>query len=432
MSEVFVLTDENGQLLSPIRQAATFAKYSRAPESARELAKQTTELGAEKFQTKWLVNFGHSSIAELATLPVAFEGVSFIASKAIEAWQRPGVAEKSTRMQKFDRASLYVPDGIEDQWLSQLLPLAHDCLALYERLVVDQDLREVLGRERGVDGKALDREVFDVVRYLLPAGCRTNLGICACPRDISDMIATFTGSPNPELRTIGAQLAEATSSLGGPLIRHTEPNAWVNEVPEAKPAMFVPYIVSHTETEFWVWLKAAYGWSSIDLAEYMNRRPERHPAPKLFRYMTMRYYTTIDYGAYRDLQRHRRMEQYTGLLTNELGYSMPPGSKCNCMVRSRIRRVLEQFRRVSWPTDPVQRILCQYLVPLAFRLPWYIKMDLEQLYYLVELRTQEAGHESYRRVAFEMMDFAAQEWPFLTQWIRPRGPRPEGAWQTPT
>ena len=328
-------------------------------------------------------------------------------------------------MQKFNRASLHVPDGIEDRWLEQILPMTQNCLALYERLLDDEGLRESMSLERGVGGKDLDREVFDVVRYLLPAGCRTNLGICACPRDISDMIATFTGSQNPELRTIGAQLAEATISLGGPLIRHTEPNTWVNEVPEVKPATLVPYIVSHKEAEFWTWLRAAYGWTAVQLAEHMKLRPERHAAPKFFRYLTIHYYTTIDYGAYRDLQRHRRMEQYTGLVTNSLGYSMPPGSKCDRMVRSRIRRVLDQFARVSWPTDPVQRILCQYLVPLAFRVPWYIKMDLEQLYYLVELRTQEAGHESYRQAAFEMMDFAAAEWPFLTQWIRPRGPRPE-------
>lgn len=79
---------------------------------------------------------------------------------------------------------------------------------------------------------------------------------------------------------------------------------------------------------------------------------------------------------------------------------------------------------VPWSDDPQQRMLCQYLVPLAFIVGWHIKMDLEQLYYLVELRTQEAGHPSYRSVSYDLWDEAAQPYPILTQWVRPRGTRP--------
>ena len=88
--DVFPLTDEEGNLYPPIRQAATLAKYSRSPESARVLVQQTPELKAEAFQKRVIVTWGHSSVAELATIPVCFEGVSIVASKVLEAWPRPG------------------------------------------------------------------------------------------------------------------------------------------------------------------------------------------------------------------------------------------------------------------------------------------------------------------------------------------------------
>jgi hypothetical protein len=68
--DIFPLVDENGQLYSPVRQAAVLAKYSRSPESARVLIHQTPELAAEKFQERVIVTWGHSSVAELATIPV--------------------------------------------------------------------------------------------------------------------------------------------------------------------------------------------------------------------------------------------------------------------------------------------------------------------------------------------------------------------------
>ena len=202
--DIFTLTDDEGRLFHPVRQAATFAKYSRSPDSAHELVKQTDELAAAKFQQKWIVNFGHNAIAELATIPVAFEGVSIVASKAIEAWERPGVCEKSTRMQHFDRDSLYVPEGIEPATLDRVMPLVEKCFQLYESLL--KDLPAVLGEKNPDASQAqLNRAVFDIARYLLPAGCRTNLGICAYPRDLSEMISVLSGNPNrssrPSVRT---------------------------------------------------------------------------------------------------------------------------------------------------------------------------------------------------------------------------------------
>jgi thymidylate synthase ThyX len=432
--DIFTLTDDEGQLFPPVRQAATFAKYSRSPNSARELAQQTTELAAEKFQQKWIVDFGHNAIAELATIPVAFEGVSIVASKAIEAWERPGVCEKSTRMQVFNRDSLYVPDGIEPTTLERLMPLVEKCFFLYNSLL--EELPSVLAEQKPNATQAqLNRAAFDIARYLLPAGCRTNLGICAYPRDLAEMISVLSGSPNPEFCAIGQNLKAATEALGGPLIRHTEPDTWAGRIPLPKihknlgltgfENIVLPTGTNIDETQFWTLLRRRYGMSPVDLMNLMKDRPEHHSVPKVFREVQLSYSIYMDYGAFRDLQRHRRMDQFVEPLSPVYGFALPPGLETSAnLAYWKMRKLFMEFPEVTWPEDPMQQMLCQYLIPLAFRVGWHVTMDLQQLYYLVELRTQEAGHPSYRQVSYDLWDHAASRFPFLTQWIRPRGPRP--------
>lgn len=421
--DIFTLTDEDGRLFSPVRQASIFAKYSRSPESARALIQKTDETSAEKFQQKWIVNFGHNSIAELATIPVAFEDVSIIASKCIEKWQRPGVCEKSTRMQEFSRDSLMVPDGLDPNFVGTAWPLVEGCFDLYQRLL--DELPEVLGTDK-------KRAVFDIARHLLPSGCRTNLGICAYPRDIAEMIAEMSGSANPEFRDIGAGLKEATEGIGGPLIRHTEPDEWVNRFqtqlvggaasraaanPEVATGNLVRLVDFHPkEDDFWKTLKALYGMSPRDLQAAMVERPEHHAAPELFRDVWLSYSINMDYGAFRDLQRHRRMQQYVEPLTPFYGFVTP--AELTGEHRQAYQQLLKQFIGLPWPKDPTQRLLAQYMLPLAFRVGWHISLDLQQLYYLVELRTRPAGHISYRKVSYQMLTQAEEHLPALTQWVR--------------
>lgn len=437
--DIFTLTDENGELLHPVRQAATFAKYSRSAKSARVLASKTDELSGAKFQQKWIVDYGHNAIAELAALPIAFEGVSIIASKAIEAWQRPGVCEKSTRMQEFNRDSLYVPDGIDRKFLSEMEHLLDECFALYEKILegsVKERLREANPK---MSEFKLDRAVFDLARYLLPAGCKTNLGICAFPRDVSNMISEMRGSPNPEFRDIGENLQAAAESLGGPLVRHTEPDEWINQIPVPFTKRPLTRLYKNdvkltrsgmSEASFFRLLWERYGISIDDLDVLMQSRPQykgkaSHSVPRFFREVQLDFSVLMDYGGFRDLQRHRRMEQFVEYLTPIYGYATPPGLKdLSFSHHWCFQRLLDRFMQAPWPKDATQRMLCQYLVPMAFFVGWHVKMDLEQLYYLVELRTQEAGHTSYRDVSYLLLDEAAKSYPALTRWVRPRGPRP--------
>lgn len=424
--KICVVTGKDGRLLNPIQQARVFAQHSRSPKSVEEIIDDLDAEKDEAFHEKWIVGFGHSAIAELATLPVDFSGVSMIAAKAIESWQRPGVCEKSTRMQDFSDRTFFDPfeDGpVDHPIILHLRALKAEAFALYSRAleVLPEYFQAMYPEASAADIK---KKVFDSARYLLPAGTTTSLGICAYPRDIADMIQRLGGAFNPELRKISQGLKEATSAMGGPLIRHTEANEWYTELPpdypwyrcNQEPAVRLLSYEYLAAFEYQVSSKYKHFDEHMTrLEEYMKRRPPKAPVPRIFRRYRVVFKLCLDYGAFRDLQRHRRMEQFVEFLTPHYGYSTPPLPED---FKQDYRSLMEDYASLPWPVVPSMVEACQYYLPMAFSVGVTMDMDLEELYYLVELRTQPAGHISYRSVAYEMARQVSEVAPWPMQWCR--------------
>ena len=98
--------------LKPEVVAVAFAKCSRSPESFKTIADELTDEKSADFHEKWVVGYGHSSVAEHATLHLAIENVSILATKVIEDNRLASYTEKSTRYQIFDRDKYYKPGNI--------------------------------------------------------------------------------------------------------------------------------------------------------------------------------------------------------------------------------------------------------------------------------------------------------------------------------
>src|SRR5512135_2411342 len=99
--------------LSPETIAVAFAKTSRSPESFDEIAAGLTDEKSAKFHEKWVVGYGHASVAEHAVLHVAFENVSRLAIECIESNRLASYTEKSTRYQRWGADNFHVPPELE-------------------------------------------------------------------------------------------------------------------------------------------------------------------------------------------------------------------------------------------------------------------------------------------------------------------------------
>ena len=91
---------------TPETIAVAFAKTSRSPESFDQIAAELTDQKSAEFNEKWVVGYGHSSVAEHAVLHIAVENVSRLAVENLESNRLASYTEKSTRYQTWERGCL--------------------------------------------------------------------------------------------------------------------------------------------------------------------------------------------------------------------------------------------------------------------------------------------------------------------------------------
>lgn len=441
MSDIFCLTDERGGLLPPALQATVLAKYSRSSLSAREIVKSLTTEEADKFQDKWVVQYGHNSVAELATVPICFEGISMIASKVVESFPRAAYSEKSTRYQEFSENSFISPPGAPET----MRHFASNFYSAYKQLMVD--IYPLCASKLGMDPNdpktAKDRtvkaRVFDNVRYLLPAGTGTNVAAVMNMRDARQLITLLRGHENAELKQLGDKVHDAVIELAPTLVRHTEPDyftlteKWLGPVADCCDGSdIVPYVklITHgttndsvslrdveTETRFKERVKTLYGMEWDVFCKYMQTRPSHSEVPKVFRDVDLTIEAMMDYGAYRDLQRHRRCTQFSEPLSLSYGYVVPEDIK-DTQFEKPYRKAMEKIWDYQDENVVHNPNLMQYMIPMGYLYRTQFKMDLAQLYYIVEQRSKPQGHISYRQIACSMYDCANNFWPELMQWCR--------------
>jgi len=101
------------QQLDPETIAVTFAKTSRSPQSFQEIAQELTAEKSADFHEKWVVGYGHASVAEHAVLHIAIENISRLAVESLESNRLASYTEKSSRYQKWDPNSYVIPPELQ-------------------------------------------------------------------------------------------------------------------------------------------------------------------------------------------------------------------------------------------------------------------------------------------------------------------------------
>jgi thymidylate synthase ThyX len=151
------------------------------------------------------------------------------------------------------------------------------------------------------------------------------------------------------------------------------------------------------------------------LEEYLSKRKHRRDKPG--RALEQVYYTFDilgNLGLYRDLQRHRILSQERQDFTTVHGYDgsdeiVDAGFKSDfdgCMERA--AGLYEKIHR-DLPQE------AQYVVPFAYKIRWYMKMNLREAVHIGELRTMPQGHPHYRFIVQEMWRKIGEVHPTLAQ-----------------
>jgi thymidylate synthase ThyX len=413
---------------------------------------------AEEFYERVLVGYGDDSVAELAGAHVAVERVSTLAAKALED-SRIGISplEKSTRYVRFDRP------GLDGRPLYYRGPeLAHpdyeaaaDALfETYSDLIepLTRSIRERFPIEEGETDRAWKSatraKALDILRGLLPAGTLTNLGLFGNGRAFEYLITKMAAHELPECRRLATDLHHELELVipsfvkralderyGGPAAERmsrirSETARMAQRSGRAGTGPSVTLLEHDPEAEGKVVAAALFpysdaAWKELDgdpttLLDAMlgDRANRRQRAPRALEQAQYAFEIVANFAAYRDLHRHRMLTQERQLLGTDLGYDLP-GGLAELGMESRFRSAIEAgasaHARLERDAGPA---LAQYVVPLAFRVRWYFRVNLREIYHLCELRTTPQGHPDYRWVAQEMFRQVSEVHPRLARYAK--------------
>jgi thymidylate synthase ThyX len=154
------------------------------------------------------------------------------------------------------------------------------------------------------------------------------------------------------------------------------------------------------------------------VADYLSKRRNRRDKPG--RALENLYYTfelCANYGMFRDLHRHRVLSQEKQSLTPAQGFDTPPEleeiglTNDYQAVMNKAKSAFEEISK-DFPSE------AQYIVPRGYRMRWYIKMNLREIYHLTELRSSKQGHPDYRKVAQNMRNAVAEKHPALAEYMQ--------------
>lgn len=399
----FVLILNTGAVIGPEAEAMLQALHSRSVGGIKSHLKSLSERGAEKFMSSFYVGYGHKSIGDCGSITIFIEGVSMLAAKAIQDWRLYSGQESSTRYIDFSKQKFIDPAGtkksneILENWRT---------FYLKSQEPLREHLKEKFPRKKNekedIYQKAINARSFDILRGFLPAGASTNLAWHTNLRQAADKLALLRHHPLDEVRNIAKALEDALT--------------------EAFPSSFSHKKYEETEKYNKAWMQEQNYFFDTDVVDFeltkdsidrdllfknkkvLESRPKKTELPKYFsEFGTLQFCFLLDFGSFRDIQRHRALIQRMPLVTDRLGFGDWYFEELSDELRKKAAELLYTQKKAVKDLN-LDESTKQYYIPMGYNLPNRLTGDLPALVYLVELRATRFVHPTLRKRAVQMAE----------------------------
>src|SRR3990167_8946241 len=228
---IYPLSGYNPEIIS-----VAFAKCSRSPEPFDQMVKEIDAEKSRKFHERWVLGYGHRSVAEHAILSIAFENVSILATKIIEDNRLASYTEKSTRYQKFNKTRYYKPGKLLNSNLGKIFEETCDFyFDTYDKIVPEmfKFMEKKFPRKNNIDEKIylskIRNKVFDNCRFMLPIATQTNLGMTVNARELEYAITKMLTHPLEEIQQIGTEAKKAALKIMPTLVKYAAFDKYIYE-----------------------------------------------------------------------------------------------------------------------------------------------------------------------------------------------------------
>ena len=339
--------------------------------------------------------------------------------------------------------------------------LFFDFISKQETAYSDLKNQKDIESAQRVYNSTIKSKTLDALRGLLPASTLTNLGITGNGRAFEYLLSTMFASSLKEMKTLASQLhaeldlvipafiRRANDKYGQALQAYlTDTRSTVTELAHYHIKNIKvdknPYSVKllnyedNCEAEIKVASAILYeqadGQSLEKISQYIRSLPaydrkkiiqtytklranRRQRPGRAFEMVEYTFEMFTNFGMFRDLHRHRILTMERQLLSTRHGYDIPAEiiklgiSKDfkDCMYKC--NEVYEMISK-KYPTE------AQYVVNLAYKYPYFVKLNLREACHMIELRTIPQGHPDYRKVCQKMYKQIKHVHPMLSKGIK--------------
>ena len=416
---------------------------------------------AADFYERIFVGYGDDSIAQLGGAHVACEWVSNVLTKVLQRPRLGAYLEQSTRYIAYDnpiegtsRYRYYRDERLGPEYEAAMDELFAIYSAAIPRVTAwaserypAADGQSARAHERAIKAKALD-----LLRGLLPAASLSHMGIFATGQTYEQLILHLLAHPLPEARHYGSMILESLQAVmpsfvsrvqrperGGEWISYLRAREQAGERWAARlgldrapgddgaggPSVRLTHVDGDEDLLLAALLFEATGVSSQAargalaalsageraelLADLTGQRANRRHRPgRGLESLRYRFEIVSDYGAFRDLQRHRILTCQWQTLTPDLGAGVPEEVD--------EAGAGEAFRRALQISEQAyERLLgaghdrreAMYALCLGYRLRYVLDLNAREAMQLIELRSGREGHPAYRAIAHAMHEHIA-------------------------
>lgn len=416
---------------------------------------------AEALYARVFIEYGDDSVAQLGGVHLACEGASNVLTKVLEWGRLMAYLEQSTRYVPYDdqpggRYRYHVPVELSGELRGRYVRTLDGAFDTYRRWVPRMTEHFAsrhpasLGECERAYRAAIRAKALDTLRGLLPAATTSNVGIYGSGQAYEQLLLRMRAHPLAEVRAcadeILRELRAVIPALLGRVDRPDRGGAWsaylastrdrTTEVARTlldglapEPRNEVTLTDFDPDGEVKVVAAALYAASALPddqllervrrmtlaerravLTAYVGTRTNRRQKPgRAFERTAYRFDVLGDYGAFRDLQRHRMLTVEWQPLSPRYGHVMPEALD-EAGGADEWERVMDDSARLHDAIAAAGLVpVAPYAVAMAYRVRFCLHLNAREAMHVIELRTAPQGHPAYRRIGQAMHRLIAEQ-----------------------
>jgi len=467
-SNVYGFTD----VLSPTTIAAAMARLSRRGEDMRITILDEFAHAIDKDKQllqRVITAYGDDSVQQLVGQHIVVENASNLLTKKLEWGRLAAYLEQSTRYiyfdqkNKYDEYKYFTPTNLDSETTQKYKESMNSIFELYSEMI--HRLTEYVQKQSNTPQEERDAawhgatraQACDAIRPVLPVATQSTVGIFASGQSLESLITHLMSDELVEAQETGKKLlAEARKIIptfleradkperGGAIVayrantRKAVQELAIKLLPDNHANISKPVTLNDVwpRNELNIVADMLYEHSSLPLEQireevekytysqkveilktYMGERLNRRHRPG--RALEKAHYSfdlMCDYGIFRDLQRHRMVDDLEWqVLTPRYGYAVP-----SLVEEAGLAELFQRCFDISLDLHSQLQAAgytseAQYAILLGHKMRWKVTLNAREAFHFCELRTAPQGHPGYRKLAQQMYDAIATVHPLIAE-----------------